>query len=277
MRTDDWYDFQTNPRVTATVLVTIDESSYMGGMTGADHPRSDTRRRAAAADLHRDGAHGRSYADPLFRGHLAGAIRWAAASDCRGCRCEAAGSRGPAAGHRLDVLDLHVAALHLDDQRLPTRTTSPCFDRVSYFRTPCCPRAQWTSRSRSLAIDLTIAQPASPSPSGPVTLPISVILTEVRAALRCIPVRATTMPIFTFLPVALVRLKPGSAEQQRLEPRKLTGSGAPSGGVLTREHLHRLGNLRVRHQGVCPPACAPKAPDLTAGSAPAADRRRTHR
>ena len=38
MRTDEWYDFQTNPRATATVLMTIDESSYSGGTMGADHP-----------------------------------------------------------------------------------------------------------------------------------------------------------------------------------------------------------------------------------------------
>ena len=38
MRTDEWYDFQTNPRTTATVLATVDESSYTGGTMGADHP-----------------------------------------------------------------------------------------------------------------------------------------------------------------------------------------------------------------------------------------------
>ena len=38
MRTDEWYDFQTNPRATTTVLMTIDESTYTGGTMGADHP-----------------------------------------------------------------------------------------------------------------------------------------------------------------------------------------------------------------------------------------------
>jgi type 1 glutamine amidotransferase len=80
IRTDEWYDFQTNPRATTSVLMTIDESSYSGGTMGADHP---------LVWAHPTGGGGRaiytamghtaeSYADPLFRGHLVGAIRWAA-------------------------------------------------------------------------------------------------------------------------------------------------------------------------------------------------------
>jgi type 1 glutamine amidotransferase len=80
VRTDEWYDFQTNPRATATVLMTIDESTYTGGTMGADHP---------LVWAHATGGGGRaiytemghtsdSYADPLFRQHLVGAIRWAA-------------------------------------------------------------------------------------------------------------------------------------------------------------------------------------------------------
>ena len=37
-RFDEWYDFRTNPRSTAHVLTTLDESSYSGGTMGADHP-----------------------------------------------------------------------------------------------------------------------------------------------------------------------------------------------------------------------------------------------
>jgi len=80
MRTDEWYDFQTNPRATTTVLMTVDESTYTGGTMGADHP---------IAWAHPTGGGGRaiytamghtmeSYADPLFQQHLVGAIRWAA-------------------------------------------------------------------------------------------------------------------------------------------------------------------------------------------------------
>ena len=80
-RTDEWYDFQTNPRATTTVLATIDESSYSGGMMGGDHPlvwahaTSGGGRAIYTAMGHTQ----ESYADPLFRQHLVGAIRWAAA------------------------------------------------------------------------------------------------------------------------------------------------------------------------------------------------------
>ena len=37
-RTDEWYDFQTNPRGTVHVLTTVDDSSYTGSTMGADHP-----------------------------------------------------------------------------------------------------------------------------------------------------------------------------------------------------------------------------------------------
>ena len=37
-RTDEWYDFQSNPRAQVNVLLTLDESSYSGGGMGDDHP-----------------------------------------------------------------------------------------------------------------------------------------------------------------------------------------------------------------------------------------------
>lgn len=80
VRTDEWYDFQTNPRATATVLMTIDESTYTGGTMGADHPLvwwhpTGGGGRALYTEM---GHTSESYADPLFRQHLVGAIRWAA-------------------------------------------------------------------------------------------------------------------------------------------------------------------------------------------------------
>jgi type 1 glutamine amidotransferase len=79
-RTDEWYDFRTNPRPSVTVLATVDEQSYTGGTMGADHP---------IAWSHPTGGGGRalytamghtqdSYADPAFRQHLLGALRWVA-------------------------------------------------------------------------------------------------------------------------------------------------------------------------------------------------------
>lgn len=82
-RTDEWYDFRTNPRATATVLITIDESTYQGGTMGIDHPLvwahpTTGGGRAIYTEM---GHTTESYADPLFRQHLVGAIRWAAGFD----------------------------------------------------------------------------------------------------------------------------------------------------------------------------------------------------
>lgn len=38
VRTDEWYNFRTNPRDVAHVLLVLDESTYQGGEMGADHP-----------------------------------------------------------------------------------------------------------------------------------------------------------------------------------------------------------------------------------------------
>jgi type 1 glutamine amidotransferase len=80
VRTDEWYDFQTNPRAIATVLMTIDESTYSGGMMGADHPLvwAHSTTGGGRAIYTEMGHTSESYADPLFRQHLVGAIRWAA-------------------------------------------------------------------------------------------------------------------------------------------------------------------------------------------------------
>ncbi|MEV6446386.1 ThuA domain-containing protein [Amycolatopsis sp. NPDC051716] len=79
-RTDELYDFRTNPRGRVHVLQTLDESSYTGGGMGADHPitwcHPQGRGRAFYTGL---GHTTESYADPAFRALLLGAIRYAAA------------------------------------------------------------------------------------------------------------------------------------------------------------------------------------------------------
>jgi type 1 glutamine amidotransferase len=79
-RTDEWYDFQANPRANVTVLATVDESTYTGGTMGADHPTVWAHPTAGGgrAIYTALGHTIESYADPLFRAHLVGAIRWAA-------------------------------------------------------------------------------------------------------------------------------------------------------------------------------------------------------
>ncbi len=86
-RTDEWYDYRTNARDTAHVLATLDESSYSGGTMGADHPHAWCKTFDAGRSFYTGGGHTReSYADPVFRQHLLGGIRYTAGqvqADCR--------------------------------------------------------------------------------------------------------------------------------------------------------------------------------------------------
>jgi type 1 glutamine amidotransferase len=80
MRADEWYDFQSNPRGSVTVLATLDESSYTGGTMGPDHPIVWAHETAGGGRaLYTEMGHTQqSYADPAFRQHLTGALRWVA-------------------------------------------------------------------------------------------------------------------------------------------------------------------------------------------------------
>jgi cytochrome c len=83
VRTDEWYNFDRNPRGDVHVLLTIDESSYSGGTMGADHPIAWCRESGGALGFGRAwytaGGHTvESYSEPLFVRHLAEGILWAA-------------------------------------------------------------------------------------------------------------------------------------------------------------------------------------------------------
>jgi cytochrome c len=78
MRTDEWYNFQSNPRPSVHVLATIEESSYDGGNMGADHPIAwwhdyDGGRAWYTAGGHTDEA----WAEPLFLAHVLSGIEYA--------------------------------------------------------------------------------------------------------------------------------------------------------------------------------------------------------
>lgn len=78
-RTDEWYNFRTNPRSKVHVLLTLDESSYTGGTMGADHPHAWYRAYERGRAFYTAGGHTvEAYAEPAFRAHLAGGIRYAA-------------------------------------------------------------------------------------------------------------------------------------------------------------------------------------------------------
>ncbi|MEU6548061.1 ThuA domain-containing protein [Streptomyces sp. NPDC046859] len=86
-RTDEWYNYRTNPRSSAHVLASLDESSYSGGSMSGDHPIAWCKDYAGGRAFYTGGGHTEeSYADPAFRRHLLGGVRWAAGltqADCR--------------------------------------------------------------------------------------------------------------------------------------------------------------------------------------------------
>ncbi|PZG13944.1 glycosyl hydrolase [Micromonospora craterilacus] len=88
-RTDEWYDYRTNARPGARVLANLDESSYSGGVMGADHPIAWCKTYSGGRSFYTGGGHTQaSYADPAFRAHLLGGIRYAAGRTKADCRPE---------------------------------------------------------------------------------------------------------------------------------------------------------------------------------------------
>ncbi|MFF8524878.1 ThuA domain-containing protein [Streptomyces werraensis] len=88
-RTDEWYNYRTNPRTTAHVLASLDESSYSGGTMSGDHPIAWCKDYAGGRAFYTGGGHtAESYAEPAFRRHLLGGIRWAAGTTRADCRPE---------------------------------------------------------------------------------------------------------------------------------------------------------------------------------------------
>ncbi|HEY7198675.1 MAG TPA: ThuA domain-containing protein [Candidatus Dormibacteraeota bacterium] len=83
-RTDEWYEFRTNPRPGVRVLLTVDESSYHGGGMGADHPVAWYHDFDGGRAWYTALGHVReAYTDPAFRAHLLGGIAYAAGSAWR--------------------------------------------------------------------------------------------------------------------------------------------------------------------------------------------------
>ena len=78
-RFDEWYDYRTNPRSDVHVLATVDESTYEGGGMGPDHPIAWCHSYGGGRAFYTGMGHtAESYAEPEFRAHLLGGLRWAA-------------------------------------------------------------------------------------------------------------------------------------------------------------------------------------------------------
>lgn len=81
-RVDEWYAFVESPRGKATVLLTLDESSYAPGKDGmgADHPLAWCHELEGGRAFYTGLGHtAESWADPLLLAHVAAGIEWAGA------------------------------------------------------------------------------------------------------------------------------------------------------------------------------------------------------
>ncbi len=83
VRTDEWYNFRTNPRRHVRVLATVDESTYdpvgyTGGFMGDDHPLAWCQRYDGGRAFYTGMGHtSDSYREPLFLQHILGGIEMA--------------------------------------------------------------------------------------------------------------------------------------------------------------------------------------------------------
>ncbi|MFI7604465.1 ThuA domain-containing protein [Micromonospora sp. NPDC049366] len=89
-RSEEWYNFDTNPRGNVHVLVTADERTYNPGSRamGPDHPISWCRNAGGGRVWATAMGHAiESYSETNFRNHVLGGVRWAAGNapgDCGG-------------------------------------------------------------------------------------------------------------------------------------------------------------------------------------------------
>jgi len=73
---DEWYDFQ-EPVTDVHILLTVDESSYEGGLTGNPHPLAWCHERFGGRAWYTALGHPReAYTDPHFAAHIAGGLAW---------------------------------------------------------------------------------------------------------------------------------------------------------------------------------------------------------
>lgn len=80
--TDEWYNFETNPRSNTKVLLRVDESSYTGGTMGSDHPIAWCHELRDGRSFYTGLGHSpESYTDPVFVSHLLTAIEYVALGD----------------------------------------------------------------------------------------------------------------------------------------------------------------------------------------------------
>jgi cytochrome c len=78
-RTDEWYSYRSNPRADVHVLAALDETSYTPTDPAGDHPIAWCHPQDRGRSWYTGMGHTKeSYADPAFRQHLLGGIKYAA-------------------------------------------------------------------------------------------------------------------------------------------------------------------------------------------------------
>ncbi|MEU3220993.1 ThuA domain-containing protein [Streptomyces sp. NPDC006971] len=86
-RTDEWYNYRTNPRGRARILATLDETTYTGGTMKGDHPITWCQTYQGGRSFYTGLGHTKeSYAEPAFRRLLLGGLRYASGqvkADCK--------------------------------------------------------------------------------------------------------------------------------------------------------------------------------------------------
>ncbi|HEX6358437.1 ThuA domain-containing protein [Actinophytocola sp.] len=86
-RTDEWYNYRSNPRQNVKVLATLNESSYSPGADAmGDHPIVWCHNQEQGRSWYTGLGHTReSYAEPEFRSHLLGGIKYVAGLETADC------------------------------------------------------------------------------------------------------------------------------------------------------------------------------------------------
>lgn len=82
---DELYNYRSNPRAQVEVVATVDETTYVGGTMGTDHPIAWCHARLGGRAWYTGLGHERAlYADPRFRAHLLRGLRYATrqSDDC---------------------------------------------------------------------------------------------------------------------------------------------------------------------------------------------------
>ncbi|WP_306316429.1 MULTISPECIES: ThuA domain-containing protein [unclassified Streptomyces] len=86
-RTDEWYNYRSNPRENVHVLASLDETTYSGGTMNGDHPIAWCQSYGGGRSFYTGGGHTKeSYADPAFRSHLRGGLQYVTGRVAANCR-----------------------------------------------------------------------------------------------------------------------------------------------------------------------------------------------